>query len=293
MGMRALVYSSVIAVLCASCAPSCERDLSDTRHEPPSDDAGAVHIIATDDAYAAPDNIPAGLRHIVFENRGSEVHEAMFVRLPDGMSADDYVAALEGGTLFPEGAMDYAGPGLTSPGEKTELWLTVDEGTYLLICWFRDHARTRPAHVFTVVATGAADAKPPPEDVVLRLVDFRIELDGELRAGSQVIRVDTPGPSLHEVDIYLLDEGSTAADVGAWYDRDQQGPAPARALGGVLDSHDISRTAWLRREFVPGRYVFRCQMPMTGTATPSSVINHAHAGMVLEVSVAGPTPASS
>jgi hypothetical protein len=41
-------------------------------------------VIATDAGFDAPDTSPAGLRHIVFENHGSEIHEAMLVKLPQG-----------------------------------------------------------------------------------------------------------------------------------------------------------------------------------------------------------------
>ena len=75
-------------------------------------------IIATDTGFEAPDNVPAGFRHIVFENRGSEIHEAMLVKLPRGMSASDYVAAVKGGSLFPEGALDYSGAGTNVAGRN-------------------------------------------------------------------------------------------------------------------------------------------------------------------------------
>lgn len=136
-------------------------------------------IIATDAGFDAPDDVAAGLRHIVFENRGSEIHEAMLVKLPRGMSANDYVAAVKRGSLFPEGALDYSGPGLTSPGETAEMWLRVDPGQYLLICWNNGHARTRPVHPFTVGGM-VVDDEVPKEEVVLKLADYRFELEGNL-----------------------------------------------------------------------------------------------------------------
>jgi len=45
------------------------------------------------------------------------------------MSADDYVAAVKKGSLFPEGALDYSGPGLTSPGTTAEMWFKGGSGT--------------------------------------------------------------------------------------------------------------------------------------------------------------------
>jgi hypothetical protein len=106
------------ATLLAACLISvgCQRKIAE-KEAPP------FRIIAMDAGFEAPDGVAAGLRHIVFENRGSEIHEAMLVKLPKGMSANDYMAAVKMGSLFPEGALDYSGPGLTSPGETAEMWL--------------------------------------------------------------------------------------------------------------------------------------------------------------------------
>ncbi len=67
-------------------------------------------IIATDSGFEAPPMIVPGLRHLLFENRGTEIHEAMLVKLPQGVSAADFVAAVKSGALFPKGAL---GPDLT------------------------------------------------------------------------------------------------------------------------------------------------------------------------------------
>jgi hypothetical protein len=191
-------------------------------------------IVATDAGFEAPDRLAAGLRHITFENRGSEIHEGMLVKLPKGMSADDYVAAVKQGSLFPEGALDYSGPGLTSPGANTEIWLRVDPGQYIIICWNKDHDKTTLVHRFTVEEIGAADDRPPKEDVVMKLFDYRFELNRALRKGVQVIRVETPGPAMHEVDIYRLHEGSTVEDLKPWRKQHENGSSPAEAMGGAL-----------------------------------------------------------
>jgi hypothetical protein len=243
-------------------------------------EAPPFRIVATDAGFEAPDRLSAGLRHITFENRGSEIHEGMLVKLPRGMSADNYVAAVQEGSLFPEGALDYSGPGLTSPGKTAEMWLKVDPGQYIIICWNDGHAKTTPVHSFTVEEVGAADDRPPKEDVVMKLFDYRFELDRALCKGVQTIRVETPGPNMHEVDIYRLHDGKTVADLRRWRKEHADGPSPAEALGGALDSHDIKRVVWLRKEFVPGRYVLHCEMAVTNTG-----LNHADVGMVREIEI--------
>ena len=86
------------AILVATCLVSfgCQRQVAE-KEAPP------FRIVATDAGFEAPEKLAAGLRHIVFENRGSQIHEGMFVKLPKRMSADDYVAAVKNGSLFPKG----------------------------------------------------------------------------------------------------------------------------------------------------------------------------------------------
>ncbi|MEO8505651.1 MAG: hypothetical protein ABI609_17275 [Acidobacteriota bacterium] len=241
-----------------------------------------LQIIATDAGLEGPESIPAGLRHIIFTNRGSETHEAMLVKLPQGMAAEAYVSAVRGGSLFPEGASDYSGVGLTSPGETAEIWTRVDPGNYVVICWNGDHARTRRAHSFTVSEDAVHDDPPPTVDVVLRMTDFRFEFSRPLRRGSQVLRIDNAGPSMHEADFFRLLDGKTVKDLVQWLAHDGTGERPAVALGGALDSHDLKRQVWLRRSFTPGRYVVHCEMPLSQAAQAGThYTTHAELGMVM------------
>ena len=288
MAWLARVRFSSLALL-AFVAACGDTSLRDTSAAPPSGAATdhVLKIIATDAGFDVPDHVPSGLRHVVYENRGTHIHEAMFIKLPEGMSADEYVEAVEAGSLFPAGALDYAGPGLTSPGGRAELWLTLDPGSYIIICWYRDHARTVPVHSLVVDADRVDDAAPPDADVVVRLIDFRIEIEGELHAGPQVLRVETVGPSMHEFDMFRLDEGRTLADLMSWYKQEQQGTPPGHAVTGVLDNHDISRVVTLKNELTAGHYIFWCTMPMSSAPdAPHVNVSHADAGMVREVVIA-------
>jgi len=248
-----------------------------------------IRIIATDGRYHAPRRVSAGLRHFVFENQGTHQHEAMLIKLPQGMTPKAYFEAVKSGNDFSAGALDYSGAGLTAPGESVEVWLRVDPGNYMVVCWNGKHVS--PAHMLKVVDDGMVDDAAPREDAVLSMLDYRFEFDRAIEKGRRVIRVETPGPSMHEVDIFKLRAGATLADLERWYKEEDHGqphsqPTPADAMGGMSDSHDIHRVRWLRRTFAPGRYVFICHMPMPTADNKGPKLSHADVGMITEVVIA-------
>jgi hypothetical protein len=276
---------SIIAPMALTTAVAASFAASGCHSKSGQDSAAPFRIVATDAGFDAPERVPAGLRHIVFENHGSKIHEAMLVKLAPGMTVADYVAAVRKGSLFPAGALDYSGPGLTSPGETTEVWSKLDPGEYIVICWNHGDARSVPPRPVTV-EYAISDDRPPKEDVVVRLVDYRFDLTGRLRKGVQVIRVETTGPSMHEMDIFRLHEGKTLADVRKWRKDDDGGSAPVDAMGGVLDNDDIKRVVWMRRNFTPGRYMLHCETPLVTNAEPTKQeITHADLGMVREIEI--------
>ena len=279
----------IVALTASAISLGCDGEHSDgsvPAYDEPGGAAGEspFQVIASDTGFVASSSIPSGMRHILFENRGTEIHEAMFVKLPEGMDGAGYVAAVRAGDLFPKGALDYSGPGLTSPGETTELWFKLDPGRYILICFNSGHARSTAVHPF-IVQPNVVNDPPPKEDVVVRLVDYHFELFGELKSGLRVLRIETKGPSMHEADLFRLDEGRTVDDLKRWR-KQGSGPAPARALGGALDSHDITRVMWVRRAFSPGPYALHCEMPMNASAAGGPTDNtHADLGMSRVVTI--------
>jgi len=106
MGVPRWPIAAVLCFISAGC------------HEGVLEKDASFRIVATDAGFDAPERVASGLRHIVFENHGSEIHEAMLVKVPPGMSPSDYVTAVKRGELFPKGAVDCSGLGLTSPAEK-------------------------------------------------------------------------------------------------------------------------------------------------------------------------------
>ncbi len=253
---------------------------------PPADTP--VQIVASDSGFTIPDTLHAGLNHFIYENRGQDVHECMFIHLPTGMSAPDFVAQVKSGVDFPAGALDCSGPGLTSPGERVEMWVPLEEGSYMIGCWLGDHMSTRRPVTFVVHGRPETPVSAPRENVTVRMSDFRFTIVGKIARGEQVIRYQILGPSMHEVDVIRLDEGKTVDDVRAYF-ANEGGIPPGILAGGSMDSHDLKRETWVRRNFTPGRYVLWCDMPMIQSsekqAPDAPHVTHADAGMVQEVTV--------
>lgn len=247
-----------------------------------------VAIAATDSGFTAPDTLASGLNHIVYENRGTTIHECMFIRLPETMTPAQYLQAVRDGADFPPGAIDCSGPGLTSPGETSEMWLTLAPGEYLLGCWSKGHLTRIPPQTLTVVESGGPLVDPPHEDVTIRLIDYRFEVNGEIEPGVRTLKIETIGPSMHEMDMFRFHGARSRAEFMAWYDGDRLAAPPATALGGALDSHDTKNVVWLRRRFTMGHYFMICEMPMVQNASPADSaanVTHAHAGMTHEFTV--------
>jgi len=280
--VKLLISLVVIAALClaTALANAAENGCEATSAEEHRTDDGAWLIIATDDGYKSPPCVSAGMRHFQFRNRGTKIHEVMFIKLPEEMTAGQYLAAVRSGIDFPEGALDYSGLGLTSPGQQADVWLRLEPGNYLLYCWYKGHSVDLPAHELRVVNDDIADSTPPQADVVVRQVDFRFEIVGEFSRGSQIIRFETPGPSMHEADIFRFNDGMDQNDLTQWYENGREGPAPISGYSGVLDSHDISRSVWVKTDLASGQYILWCNMPMsTEPNLADTNVTHAKLGM--------------
>ena len=251
-----------------------------------SPDAGPVfHIVATSHGFEYPSSIPSGMTHIVFENRDTTIHETQFMKLAPGMSGADYVKREKSGEDFPEGAVDCAGPGLMSPGERVEHWTRLEPGRYFIACWYRGHLESPPYPEFTVTTDSTTGVTPPKPDATVRLADFEFQLADSIARGERTIRVEMLGPSMHEMDIFQLLDGKTIEDIRAWRKNHQKGEPPVRGMGGVDDETNFGNAVVMRRAFTPGRYVLWCGMPMvTSGGNPGGMV-HSDAGMVREFEV--------
>jgi hypothetical protein len=117
--------------------------------EVPEPDVNELTVRGTDYAFDAPRVLPPGRTAFAFENAGRVPHEMILVRLKEGVTLQQVLAAAqEGGDPeeFTEGgaAILIAGPGETA-GSRTLVELLPGR-TYALVCNFQD-AADQPPHV--------------------------------------------------------------------------------------------------------------------------------------------------
>jgi hypothetical protein len=181
-----------------------------------------IDIMASDYAFDAPDTLPAGLVTVRLMNHGQEPHHAQLLRLNDGLSFEDFVAALQ---AEGDGALRLAtltgGPAALSTLKTTEVTLDLTPGSYALACFIPSpdgvpHLAKGMLKPLTVTPTGAQDATAPEVSGTMTLRDFSFEIPDTVPAGTVGYRVFNVGPQPHELSILKLAPGAFATDVLAW-----------------------------------------------------------------------------
>jgi hypothetical protein len=259
---------------------------------------------AADYTFGWPETVQAGRTVITMENGGQDVHHAQLIKLNEGVTVDDAVAALgrmieaeeaggeEAAAAFAEFASlasVQGGPGIIVPGASQRLILDLEPGRYVWICGLPAAEDGEPHHTkgmiasFEVVAPETAvEAAEPAADGTLTLQDFAFALPETIVAGPQRWKVTNAGAQPHEALIAQLAPGASAMDfLTAFGDPTATEPPPGLPIGG-LQAVMPGTTAWLDLDLAPGTYAAFCFVPDPGSGQP-----HLALGMVSEFTVEG------
>lgn len=244
-----------------------------------------VTIKARDYSFEAPAQIEAGLVSIRMENEGQEPHHVQLVRLNDGVTMEQFQAAIQQG---PEAALPLVtlagGPGVVPGGKSQQVTVELDPGHYILLCLVPGtdgipHLAKGMMAALEVVDKGnRADVQEPKADQTVRTLDFSFILPPEIKAGPQVWKVINEGKQPHELALIRLADGKTMGDVAAFMQA-PSGPPPFEDAGG-LQGIDPGESGWLNLDLQPGNYVALCHIP-----DPASGKAHEELGMVMPFSV--------
>ena len=242
-----------------------------------------VTYTARDFSFEGPAEITAGHTEFRLVNAGQALHHLQIVKLEEGKTMQDFVAAMQAGGPPPEWMVEVGGPNAPDPGGQANATVLMEAGNYLVLCFVDvpDHVpHVAKGMIKELKVTGAAPAGDamPAADVVMALNDYSFTLSKPLAAGRQVIRVENGARQPHEVEIIKLAPGKTLDDLMGWM-QNMQGPPPASAIGGVaalvpgvVNNFSVDLT--------PGEYVLICFIPDAGDQRP-----HFMHGMVQTITV--------
>jgi hypothetical protein len=247
-----------------------------------------VTVKAYDYRFEAPARVPAGTITFRMQNEGKELHHLWIVKLTNKKTPDDFTKVMKtwGSALkMPDWAIDVGGPNSASPGMTAEGTMTLDAGTYMLVCWVPSpdgmlHVMKGMVKPLTITAptAGQVASAEPAADITMMLDDYTFELSKPITPGRHTIRVENRAPQTHEVVIAKLNPGQTAAQALVWINAGQSGPGPV-VLGGASGIAK-GRHMFITVDFKPGNYALFCFIPDVKDGKP-----HTNHGMLKEFSV--------
>lgn len=112
-------------------------------------------------------------------------------------------------------------------------------------------------------------------------VEYEFQGEDQLASGQQTITLENGGEQPHELQLMLLEEGRTSADIEALFEADDpsQGiPEWVTQVGGTYT--DVGETASFDAELEAGTYAMVCFIP------DEDGVPHAAKGMIKQVTVA-------
>jgi hypothetical protein len=225
-------------------------------------------IHAHDYSYDLPKQVAAGIVRISIDNDGKEPHHAQLARLNDGVTQDQFLAALQEGeeAMFP--LVSFAGgPAPIDAGGSQTVLMELTAGNYVVLCFVPaadglPHLAKGMVGFFEVVA-GENKTAAPAADAVVELLDFSFNLPEAVKAGKQTWLVTNKGQQLHEVNLMKLIEGKTIDDVMAWA-KDPTTAPPFMNVGGFQAIHP-GATGWMELDLSVGEYIAICHVPDPAT----------------------------
>lgn len=226
---------------------------------------GQVLVIeAAEYGFKTMASIPGGLTTIQIRNLGREPHYAHLFRLNDGVTAEQYIAALQQALKSRAAsgadplAIQVGGPATASPGATVTVIQDLRAGQYVIGCFVPNvqgvpHAALGMLLPLTVTAPTGPAAATPAVNGVITLTDAGFELPGAIPAGKSMYRVVNAGTMPHEFSLLGLTPGKTAADLKAYFSAPPAGPPPLISGAGIAGL-DLGQSGIIVLDLVPGAY---------------------------------------
>lgn len=279
-----------------------EPDAPDTAEVEPA----AVTFVATEYAYDGPESLEAGWTHITLDNQGELAHDFILVKLSEGKTIDDVMAALEAEGP-PEWAEFYGGVS-AEPSANASYYVELTPGNYVALSFGAaedappDAAQGMIANL-TIAAASSPAGEPvlPEADASVDLVDYAFGVQGTIGQGEQLLHVTNKGTEMHEIIAFHLKDGMTKDDFMAALASEMggEGETPVGEAAGEASGESAPEeeppfeqvastflspgiSTLVNMEFAePGTYVFICFIP-----SPNNEMQpHFAMGMIEEIIV--------
>ena len=245
-------------------------------------------IKAKEYSFETPQEMQAGWARIHLINEGQEPHHVQFLRLKDGVTLEQFQAALQKGEMDALPLVNfYGGVSVESPGGQGSVVVKLAEGQYVIACFVPDDEDQVPhlakgmiMPVKVVAGEAQTAAQAPKPDVTVTLKDFTFEMPAEVKAGKSTWEITNAGPEPHEMGWIKLAEGKTLQDVvAAMQSNPTAMPDFIQDVGG-MQALDPGMTGYVEADLTPGNYVALCFVPDTASGKP-----HVELGMMMPFTV--------
>lgn len=284
MRTRILPHPTVFALLLAGCGAAAP---APRLAEGPQ----VAEVVTTDYAFTMPDTLAAGWTSFRMRNEGADIHHVTLVRLEEGKSLEDLLAALGPGEAFPAWATFVGGPNVAM-GSVSDVTLELMPGTYAALCVIpaadgQPHLAKGMMKTLTVVPSEVT-YPPPVETVTLTLKDYGYEWSAPPASGRQVVRVLNVANQPHEAVLARLEAGRTAEEMGAFIQAYADlghggaapaGPPPGMFVGGIA-AMAPGQVNYLTLDLATGEYAQLCVVPDHQDGRP-----HTAHGMVAALTI--------
>ncbi|MCK7590764.1 hypothetical protein M0G43_09275 [Subsaxibacter sp. CAU 1640] len=258
-----------------------------------------ISIITRSMEFQMADTIPSGWNTFEYDNRASETHFFRFVKLPEGITLENYKNEAdpvfeEGMDLINEGKVEEGfaalgkmpkwfsecipsgGSGLIAPKHSTQTALFLEPGLYAMECYVKmpnGKFHSTMGMVKEVRVSEKDSGNEPPESTdVIDIKEDGFHFDRNIATGKHVFEVNVINQKLHEnyatSDVHLA-KISDRADLKAleawmvWYDpKGFITPVPdgITFLGGFNDATEGSK-GYFSVDLKPGKYVLISEVP--------------------------------
>lgn len=255
----------------------------------PEGDYPEVIITATEFHLDLPASLPGGFTKLTLHNQGALGHHAMFLKLNDGVTVDEFDEALESpdlGAIFSK-ATSLGGPEVDA-GLQASVILDLIPGQYVVFCLIPDAENTphymHGMHV-PLEVTEVVERPAPIPDANVQLIDFGFgDMPMETTAGTHIWEVTNNGEQIHEFLVMRQAEGVTYDEIVAELQTPPGTPTPAGPpshwiIGGAAPMTP-GQTNYSILELEAGDYFTICFIPDPATGAP-----HFALGMIMPVTV--------